>query len=317
MRIKMAKNNYHYEIDGLRAVSVLVIILFHLDVAGFHGGFIGVDIFFVISGYLITNIIASSLSAGHFSFKDFYIRRATRILPALFATILLVLPIAMYLQQPAALVHTAQESIYALFSLSNIFFWTESGYWTPSAENYVLLHTWSLGVEEQFYLIYPLLLVLAYRLAGGRGVIILLLITTTLGTAATEMVAKIDGSAAFYLTPLRFYEFAFGGLAAMLPGTTVIQKSRSLCGAATAAGLALILFASLKFNGIFTPPGIFMLVPVLGALLVILAGPSPVANILLINPVMSWLGKISYSLYLVHWPIVVFYRYFLAPALRH
>jgi peptidoglycan/LPS O-acetylase OafA/YrhL len=306
----MTDKQYHHEIDGLRAVSVLVIILFHLDITAFSGGFIGVDIFFVISGYLITRIVVSNLDAGRFSYKDFYIRRATRILPALFATIALILPVAMYLQQPAALVHTAQESIYALFSLSNIFYWTESSYWSPSAEKYVLLHTWSLGVEEQFYLVYPLLLVLAHRVAGARGVVALLAVTAILGTVATEIYVRIDHSAAFFLMPLRFYEFAFGGLAAVLPGLIAMQRSSWLSGAATATGLALITYACLRFNGLIAPPGVRMLVPVMGALLVLLAGPSPIAKILLINPIMSWIGKVSYSLYLTHWPIIVFYRYF-------
>ncbi|MBK6736423.1 MAG: acyltransferase [Haliea sp.] len=116
-----AGTNYHREIDGLRAVSVVAILLFHLEVAKFSGGFIGVDVFFVISGFLITRIIVSSLETGRFSFKDFYIRRSARILPALVATVGLVLPVAMYLQQPAALVHTAQEGVFALLSLSNFF----------------------------------------------------------------------------------------------------------------------------------------------------------------------------------------------------
>ncbi|MGY8791013.1 MAG: acyltransferase family protein, partial [Pseudomonadales bacterium] len=163
-------SSYHHEIDGLRAIAVVVIILFHLKVAGFTGGFIGVDVFFVVSGYLITQIIVVNLAESSFTFKDFYIRRSTRILPALVATVLVMLPLAMYLQQPAALVHTAQESIYALFSLSNFYFWTETNYWSPLAEKYVLLHTWSLGVEEQFYLAYPLLIVACHRMAGINGV---------------------------------------------------------------------------------------------------------------------------------------------------
>jgi peptidoglycan/LPS O-acetylase OafA/YrhL len=304
----MASSTYHREIDGLRAVSVLVIILFHLGVSSFEGGFIGVDVFFVISGFLITRIIASGLAAGQFSFRDFYIRRSTRILPALVATIVLILPIAMYLQQPAALVHTAQESLSALFSVSNIFYWAESGYWESAAGKYPLLHTWSLSVEEQFYLVYPALLVIAHRIAGVRGVLYLLTGIALVGTAASEWAIQVDGSAAFYATPLRFYEFAFGGLAAMIPGLTAVQKSPRLSGAVTLAGLALILHACLIFSESTPLPGIRMLGPVLGAVLVLLAGPSPVARIVLMNPMASWIGKASYSLYLIHWPIIVFYR---------
>ena len=212
----MNNNSYQPEIDGLRAVSVLVIIFYHLGVTAFSGGFIGVDVFFVISGYLITRIIVNNLNAGEFSFKDFYIRRATRILPALVVTILLVLSLAMTLQHPRALVHTAQESISALLSLSNIFYWMKTDYWAQAADNYALLHTWSLGVEEQFYLVYPLLLVLAHRVAGARGVIFLLIGIAILGTVASESILTTARSAAFYFTPLRFYEFAFGTLEKVL-----------------------------------------------------------------------------------------------------
>ena len=295
-----SNSEYHHEIDGLRAISVVVIVLFHLKVAGFLGGFIGVDIFFVISGYLITRIILFNLAEGSFTFNDFYTRRITRILPALVATVVVILPLAMYLQQPAALVHTAKESIYALFSLSNVYFWTESSYWAPASEKYVLLHTWSLGVEEQFYLVYPLLLVAFHRLAGIKGVIALLLVIVVVGTIASEMVLKTDRSAAFFFTPLRFYEFALGGLAVALTGGRVLQKSPWASGIATLIGLALIFYGAITFNAFTALPGITILVPLLGALLILLAGPSPSARILLMNPVMSWLGKISYSLYLVH-----------------
>lgn len=299
---------YHYEIDGLRAIAVVVIILFHLKVAGFAGGFIGVDVFFVVSGYLITQIIVFNLAEGSFSFKDFYIRRSTRILPALLATILVILPLAMYLQQPASLVHTAKESIYAVFSLSNFYFWSETSYWAPSSEKYVLLHTWSLGVEEQFYLVYSLLIFAGHRMAGMKGVIVLLLVTAVLGAIGREIILKTDRSAAFFFTPLRFYEFALGGLAATLTGLKALQKSPWASGGATLLGLVLILYGCVYFNQFTALPGITILVPLTGALLILLAGPSHSARILLMNPVMSWLGKTSYSLYLVHWPIIVFYR---------
>ena len=160
---------YHKEIDGLRAIAVLVIIFFHMKIPGFSGGFIGVDVFFLVSGFLITQIIVSSLEAGQFTFRDFYIRRVTRIIPALAFTVAAVLLCSLYLQMPQALVQTAEQSIYALLSVSNMFFWSEASYWAPSAETFTLLHTWSLGVEEQFYLVYPLMLFAAHRLGSLRG----------------------------------------------------------------------------------------------------------------------------------------------------
>lgn len=305
----MPNTGYHKEIDGLRAIAVLVIIFFHMKIPGFRGGFIGVDVFFVVSGFLITQIIVSSLEAGQFSFRDFYIRRVTRIIPALAVTVAAVLLCSLYLQQPQALVHTAQQSIYALLSVSNVFFWSESNYWAPSAEKFTLLHTWSLGVEEQFYLVYPLILFVAHRLGGWRGVVTILLLTFGVGLYASEIAMRSNRVAAFYFTPLRFYEFALGGLGAVLVQRVQgLQKIPWFSGAITLLGVLLILVSVVDFNWMSPLPGVLMLLPLSGALLIILAGPSPSARLLLSNPLMSWLGKVSYSLYLVHWPIIVFYR---------
>ena len=312
----MSSGQYHREIDGLRAISVLVIILFHLKVEAFAGGFVGVDVFFVVSGFLITRIIVGGLNEGSFTFRDFYIRRTTRILPALVVTVIAVLAVAAYLQLPDALVHTAREGLFALLSLSNFYYWSEADYWARAAENYPLLHTWSLGVEEQFYLVYPLLLFVSHRIAGMRGVVVLLVVVVVAGTAASEYTLHVDRTAAFYFTPLRFYEFALGGLATLL----VARSEGPLlppvaAGLATVLGVGLILFASLTFSGWHPLPGALMLVPVGGAVLILLAGSSAGARLLLINPLMAWIGRISYSLYLVHWPIVVFYRYRTGPTL--
>ena len=305
----MPTTGYHKEIDGLRAIAVLVIIFFHMKIPGFIGGFIGVDVFFVVSGFLITQIIVSSLETGQFTFRDFYIRRVTRIIPALACTVAAVLLCSLYLQMPQALVQTAEQSIYALLSVSNFFFWSEANYWAPSAEIFTLLHTWSLGVEEQFYLVYPLMLFAAHRLAGFRGVATLLLLTFGVGIYASEIAARSYPAAAFYFAPLRFYEFALGGL-----GTVLVQRMEGLqkmpwfSSAITLLGVLLILVSTIFFSSRLPLPGVLMLLPLSGALLIILAGPSPSARILLSNPMMSWLGKVSYSLYLVHWPILVFYR---------
>lgn len=305
----MPDSSYHKEIDGLRAIAVLVIIFFHMQLPGFQGGFIGVDVFFVVSGFLITRIILSNLNSGQFSFRDFYVRRVTRIIPALVVTVAAVLLCALYFQMPKALMHTAQQSIFALLSVSNFFFWSESNYWAPAAETFALLHTWSLGVEEQFYLVYPLMLFAAHRLGGSRGVAIMLLLTFGIGLCASEYAVRHHREAAFYFSPLRFYEFALGGI-----GTLLVQRMRRLqdirwlSSAATLLGILLILASTYLFSWIWPLPGVAMLIPLFGTLLIILAGPSPGARVLLNNPLMSWFGKVSYSLYLVHWPIIVFYR---------
>jgi len=305
----MPNTGYHREIDGLRAIAVLVIVFFHLKLPGFTGGFIGVDVFFVVSGFLITRIIVAGLETGQFSFREFYTRRVTRIIPALACTVGAVMLCALYLQQPQALEHTAQQSIYALLSVSNLFFWSEANYWAPSAESFALLHTWSLGVEEQFYLVYPLMLVAAHRLGGLRGVVILLLLTLFAGVYASEVAARSHPEAAFYFTPLRFYEFALGGLGTVLEARLQwLRKSPWLSGAVTLSGVFLIVVSAVYFNRLMPLPGLLMLAPLSGTLLIIMAGSSPIAQLVLSNPVMSWVGKVSYSLYLVHWPIIVFYR---------
>ncbi len=307
----MSGKYYHREIDGLRAISVGVIILYHLGVREFRGGFVGVDVFFVVSGFLISQIILSELGSGTFTFANFYRRRVLRIIPALTVTVLFTLLACAYLMQPAALVHSAKQGAAALLSVSNLFFWSEASYWAPAAENFVLLHTWSLGVEEQFYLVYPLLLFLAQRYAGVPGVVVVLVALLVLGVLANEWTITRDRSAAFYLTPVRFYEFAVGGLGALLfHRTAVLRNSGWLSGGLTLIGLGMILYSAMTFHPLLQRlPGYLTLIPTGGALLVILAGASAPARILLSNPLSVWLGKTSYSLYLVHWPIIVLYRY--------
>jgi len=297
----MVTKSYDREIDGLRAVSVIVVILYHLKVGFVPGGFLGVDVFFVISGYLITQIIVSGLRSGEFSFREFFVRRTTRLLPALIATIALTLFVATLVQQPAALQGTAQQSLAALFSLSNIFFWSQADYWARSAEGYPLLHTWSLGVEEQFYLVYPFFLFLVYRLGGTRSLGIVLAIVLVAGVIVTEMVQAIDRMAAFYLTPFRLFEFALGGLGGLASARMNWMRSRAWIGnTVTVFGLLCILVSVILFHPMFHDlPGRLTLLPATGALLVLLAGASPFARVVLSNPVMSWFGKTSYCLYLI------------------
>ncbi|MFT5484822.1 MAG: peptidoglycan/LPS O-acetylase OafA/YrhL [Halieaceae bacterium] len=308
---------YRSEIDGLRAVSVLLILLYHLEVSGFYGGFVGVDIFFVISGFLISGLILDDLDRQQFSFGEFYKRRVARILPALFATILITLLVAIVVLPPLALVHTAKQSLAAIFSVSNVFFWLESSYWAPAARNSLLLHTWSLGVEEQFYLFYPILLVLCYRVAGRRGAFLLLASTFVLGLGASEWVVRSSPSAAYFLTPLRLFEFALGGLGSLLVGQLPMKApfGKLLTSMGTVLGLGLIVYSARMLTAFHWFPGLYALLPTLGALMVILCGASPAGSMLLGNPVMVWLGRLSFSLYLVHWPLIVFHRTLLGPEL--
>lgn len=309
---------YRSEIDGLRAVSVLVILLFHLKVITFSGGFIGVDVFFVISGFLITRIILRKLVEEAFSFREFYIRRIARIVPALVVTVGISLLAATVLYSPLVLEHSMRQGLAALFSVSNIFFWAEANYWTLDAKNFVLLHTWSLGVEEQFYLFYPLLLVACFRLAGLRAVWLLMLTIVVGGTFAAERYFWIDRTAAFYLTPFRLYEFALGGLGSLviLRLGQLTGKWKNLSSLGSVAGLSMILHSALTYNFLTAFPGTNALQPAIGALLVILSGASPAARLLLSNALMVWVGRLSYALYLVHWPLIVLYRNAYGPKLE-
>ena len=302
--------HYKGEIDGLRAISVLIITLYHLDVGWMGGGFVGVDVFFVISGFLITGIIVEQLDSGNFRLGRFYLRRSARILPPLLVVVLLSLVAAAYFQQPDDLLESARQGAFASLSLSNFYFWNEISYWSGSADLQLFLHTWSLGVEEQFYLFFPFLLIIAHRLAGVGSVSIALILLFLGGLLANDWVRLSDPSAAFYWSPLRLYEFALGGV-----GAVFYQRMSPLIGrgafslAITSIGLAMIFYAATRFQPMMPLPGYPILLPCVGALLVILAGSSPVANFVLANKPMRWLGKISYSIYLVHWPLLVLYRY--------
>ena len=309
---------YRTEVDGLRALAVLLILLYHLGTPGFQGGYVGVDIFFVISGFLITGIILRDLDRQGFSFRAFYTRRITRILPALLATVLLSLLAATILMTPVDLVYAATQALAAVLSVSNIFYWQATGYWAPDAQNNLFLHTWSLGVEEQFYLFYPLLLFFVYKKWRRAGMLVALLALAMGGALVTESLVRTYPVAAFYLTPLRLYEFAIGGLGSLmltLQGRTGLVER--LAPALSLGGIVLIFgsLTTLDHSSIF--PGLSALPVTLGTLLLILAGRQGIAAPGLRNPVVNWLGRASYSLYLVHWPIIVLYRYVTGPALSY
>lgn len=305
---------YRPDIDGLRAIAVLAVIGFHLDVSLLAGGHIGVDVFFVLSGFLITSTITQKTLNKQFSIKTFYRQRINRLFPALLATVATTFIASLFVLLPNDFERLSLSSIAALFSASNFLFWSEAGYWDVSSNTKPLLHTWSLGVEEQFYLIYPLLLLFIFRTRINTAKFLLAL--TVLGAIICYFYTKADTSGAFFLLPARFFQFFIGGALAALIHEEAIQKliiKKHAKWLLLCTGLGLILYACVAFgNTIY--PGLYALAPSLGALLVILSGSSAIGQgylgrIFLENPVCSWLGRISYSLYLTHWPIIVLYRY--------
>ncbi|MCS0583396.1 acyltransferase [Massilia pinisoli] len=298
---------YRPEIDGLRAIAVLPVILFHAGFKLFSGGFVGVDIFFVLSGYLITSIILKDLAAEQFSVSQFYVRRARRILPALTVVLLVSFPLAVWLMLPDELKRFGQSVMAVATFSSNLFFWLKTDYFAPAAEEQPLLHTWSLAVEEQYYVLFPLLLILAWRRGTGRmaGIVGGLAIGSFV---LASVVQQQHPQAAFYLLPTRAWELLAGSLAAIVPrlgGNPAFGPRRSELGAGL--GFALILWALFMFDGHAPVPPAQMLIPVLGTALVIHCthGRTLVGRLLASRPCVA-LGLISYSAYLWHQPVLAF-----------
>lgn len=306
---------YRLDIDGLRAVAVLLVLGFHLKLEFLSGGHVGVDAFFVLSGFLITSILVSKFKAGCFSAREFYSRRIQRLFPALFATIFVTFVTSTLVLLPSDFEPFSRSAIASLFSFSNFIFWAESGYWDVSSEIKPLLHTWSLGVEEQFYLIWPLAILALIRLKIQLSRTLLVL--TVLGIGLCYYYSLKDLSGAFYLLPSRVFQFSIGGMLAVLllegSGKALLKQSfvRDFI---LLSGLAMLMVAGVMLDETVHYPGLYALVPTLGAFLVIFSGSSEVGHgwlgkALLENRLLVWIGRISYSLYLAHWPIIVLYRY--------
>jgi len=299
----MSTLKYRPEVDGLRAVAVLPVILFHAGVPGFSGGYIGVDVFFVISGYLITSILISDLEADRFSLVSFYERRARRILPALVLVILACLPFAWLWMLPNELVSFGKSGAASLLFISNVFFWSESGYFNPVSDLMPLLHTWSLAVEEQYYLLFPIVLALLWRFSR-RMIVPLLLITIVCSLALAEWGWRNAPSAAFYLTPTRVWEILTGAVCAFVARRDE-RKSQIL----SLTGLLMILSSVFWFGPEIPVPSIWTAVPVIGTgLILVFASSGTWAARILSLRVFVLIGLISYSAYLWHQPLLAFAR---------
>jgi peptidoglycan/LPS O-acetylase OafA/YrhL len=303
---------YRSDIDGLRCLAVVPVVLFHANVSGAPGGFVGVDVFFVISGFLITTIIHRELTEGRFSLIGFYERRVRRILPALFAVTSAVLVAGWFTMTPADYDQLGQSILAALLFVSNGWFWQNSGGYTDGATSYLpMLHTWSLAVEEQFYIFFPLLLLLVFRL-GGRFVRPALLVLTAGSLLLAIWATPRMPDASFYLLPTRAWELGLGALLAV--GLIPTHAPRALREVAGVLGLAGVLLPVVFYNVHMEFPGLAAMPPVIGAALVIwagTAGPVAASRLLSLRPFVI-VGLISYSLYLWHWPINAFARYRLA-----
>ena len=301
---------YRPDIDGLRAVAILPVLLFHLGVTGFAGGFIGVDVFFVISGYLITSIILPEVESGTFSFRVFYERRVRRLFPALFAVLLASTAAALILLLPYDLRSFGDSLVATTLFGANVLFWQTAGYFGGSAEQKPLLHMWSLAVEEQFYIVFPLLLLLLYRFAPRRTretVAVVALVSFVAAVVANEKAPD----AAFYLPMFRAWELMLGVLLALRAVPPI--RSGALRELLAAAGLAAIAFGVYALSEDTVFPGAYALFPTVGTAVLIHVGGSGGSRVsrALSHPVLVWIGLVSYPLYLWHWPLIVFAQYWL------
>jgi peptidoglycan/LPS O-acetylase OafA/YrhL len=301
-----ARPGYRPDIDGLRAVAVVLVILDHLRTR-VSGGYIGVDVFFVISGYLISAHILTEMNAGRFSIVNFYERRVRRIFPALLIMLLVCSVLAWLFLLPSELVDFAKSMVAAVLSSSNILFWTQVGYFDAPSALKPLLHTWSLGVEEQFYVFFPLFLIALRRWLPSR---LKAALWTAFGVSLLAAGAWVyrDPSAAFFLSPLRAWELLIGTL--LSQGYLPRLRTPTARGIGGIAGLLLILVPAVTYTAQTRFPGLSALPPCAGAALVIAAGEtgsSWAGRLLSWRPVV-FVGLISYSLYLWHWPLIVFWN---------
>jgi peptidoglycan/LPS O-acetylase OafA/YrhL len=299
---------YRSEIDGLRALAVVPVVLFHAGVAVVGGGFVGVDVFFVISGYLITSILLEELDTGTFSIRRFYERRARRILPALFFLMAVVTPFAWAWLMPSDLKDFAGSQIATTVFASNVWFWLHTGYFDSAADLKPLLHTWSLAVEEQYYILFPLILSLSWRL-GQR----ISLATIALLAAASLLIAQWGVShapaATYFLLPARAWELLVGSFIALYLRTNPRLPAELVADGLSLAGIALIAVPMVTYTDQTPFPGLAALPPVLGtALIILFASPENLAGRLLsLRPVVGT-GLLAYSFYLWHQPVFALYR---------
>ena len=306
---------YQSHVDGLRAVAVLSVIIFHINKYILPGGFIGVDIFFVISGYLISKQIYQELDNNSFSLLEFYRRRIKRILPAAFVVIGLTTIIAQFLYLPNDAAKVSESALWSVFSVANIYFWRfqDTGYFANSSYEIPLLHLWSLGVEEQFYIFWPLVLLLVYRFLSKTSFVLLTVLTIFVSSAIGYFLYDISQSFVYYNLPSRAGELLVGALLAYLSHKEMLKPelNKNQLNLISIIGLAALIASFIFINEEVLFPGFYVLIPTLATAVIIWAGANQESTVLtfLNHKVLIFIGRISFSAYLWHWPILAFYRY--------
>ena len=295
---------YKAHVDGLRALSIIPVILYHLDLTLFSGGFIGVDIFFVISGFLITSIIIDEFKLNKFSLLKFYERRIRRIIPILFFVIFVTSITSLILLSPKQILELNKSIISALFFFSNIFFWMQDGYFTAPSEEKQLLHTWSLSIEEQYYIFFPILFLIFFR--KHKFFLFAIIISVFLiSFFLSNYASKYHPSANFFLLPFRIWEILAGSLVAFLLHKNETKKSNFL----SIIGFLLIILSIFFFSEKTPTPSFYTFIPILGVgLILIYSDKDTLVSKFLSHKILVTVGLMSYSLYLWHFPIVSFFK---------
>lgn len=298
---------YRPDVDGLRAIAVMSVVFFHAGISAVPGGYVGVDVFFVISGYLISLVISEQIEADRFTYAGFYERRIRRIAPALLVALTFTTALCYFYLMPGPLLQYSKSLVSALLSVSNFYFFLNSGYFEAPSANEPVLHTWSLAIEEQFYVFLPVLLVVCYKYARRLTRLFVLGLCGLSFLLSVALVAY-SPETAFYMLPTRAWELLLGSIVALRSVPEL--NSPVLRNGASAAGLLLIAYPVFFYSELTPFPGAAALPPCLGAILIIAAGRngrSLVGRLLSVPPVV-FVGKISYSVYLFHWPVVLFQR---------
>lgn len=295
---------FRKDLNGLRAIAVIAVVLFHFNPSWMPGGFAGVDVFFVISGFLMTGIIFKGLEAHNFSTLKFYVARANRIIPALFVLCLTLLVLGALFLSPEEYKSLGSHAGGSVGFLSNFLYWRESGYFDASSKEKWLLHTWSLSVEWQFYILYPVLLVVMRKILSLQTMKVSIVIGTLIGFIFCAITTPLWPDASYYLLPMRAWELMIGGVAYLYPLELKEKRKKAL----ELTGVIFIIASYLFISEDVKWPGYLAIFPVLGAVFIILSQRSD--SFITCNDVFQKIGKWSYSIYLWHWPLVVGLYYF-------